>query len=157
MEKFYKSLKSGAERFSLCSKYVPHFSELQYGEDLYYLKCQLIMHIIESILGETHFFNVTRELFTKSKPTVSLKLFKKVLKDIGIKFMDIQKNWIDSTSCPHIECSYSFNRKNNSVTINLEQHSVMKQYFMFQKHLEDNRDKILMDSVNGKLLMESIG
>ena len=77
MEKFYNRLKSGAERFSLGSKYVPHFSELQYGEDLYYLKCQLIMHIIESILGETHFFNVTRELFTKSKPAVSLKLFKR--------------------------------------------------------------------------------
>lgn len=39
MEKFFNCLKSGAERFSLCSKYVPHFSELQYGEDLYYQKC----------------------------------------------------------------------------------------------------------------------
>ena len=126
MDKFYAAVKAGAERFSLCSKYVPHFSELQYGEDLYYWKCQLIMHIIESILGETHFSKVTRELFTESRPTMSLRHFKKLLKDIGIKFLDIQKNWIDSTSCPQIECSYAFNKKHNSVTIDIEQHSVMK-------------------------------
>jgi hypothetical protein len=58
------------------------------------------MHIIETILGETHFFNVTRELLDKSRPTMSLQLFKKILKEFGIKFYDIQKNWIDSTSCP---------------------------------------------------------
>ena len=93
-------MQANAERFSLSSKYVPHFSELTYGEDLYLWKCQLVMHIIETILGETHFFNVIRELLNKSKPTMSLHLFKRILKEFGIKFYDIQKNWIDSTSCP---------------------------------------------------------
>ena len=52
----------------MASKYVPHFSELEIGEDLFYMKCQLIMHIIDQILGETHFFSVARELFKKAKP-----------------------------------------------------------------------------------------
>lgn len=48
-----------------------------------------MMHIIETILGETHFFNVIRELLNKSKPTMSLHLFKRILKEFGIKFYDI--------------------------------------------------------------------
>lgn len=39
MKKFYTLVKQNAERFSLTSKYVPHFSELEIGEDLYYIKC----------------------------------------------------------------------------------------------------------------------
>jgi hypothetical protein len=110
----------------LASKYVPHFSELEIGEDLFYMKCQLIMHIIDQILGETHFFSVARELFKKAKPCVNLMLFKRLLRDIGIKFYDIQKNWIDSTSCPKIDCTWAYNKKNNSVDISLEQHSAIK-------------------------------
>ena len=120
MKQFYRLVKANTERFSLSSKYVPHFSEMQYGEDIYLLKCQLVMHIVDQILGETHFFNVSRELFRKSKPTLSLTLFKRLLRDIGIKFFDIQKNWIESTSCPKIACNFTFNRKNNSVDIVLE-------------------------------------
>lgn len=58
------------------------------------------MHIVEQILGETHYFNVSRELLNKSNPTMSVMLFKKILREFGIKFDDIKKNWIDSTSCP---------------------------------------------------------
>ena len=39
MRKFVTAVQSNAERFSLSSKYVPHFSELTYGEDLYLWKC----------------------------------------------------------------------------------------------------------------------
>jgi hypothetical protein len=120
IKRFFKLVRANAERFSINSKFVPHFSELQYGEDLFFLKCQLIMHIIDQLLGETHFYNVARELFRKSKQLINLTLFKKLLRDIGVKFFDIQSNWIDSTSCPEIECSFSFNRKNNSVDIQLE-------------------------------------
>lgn len=120
MKKFYKLVKANAERYSLSSKYTPHFSELQYGSDLYLLKCQLVMHIVDQILGETHFFNVARDLFRKSKPTLSLTLFKRLLRDKGIKFNDIQKNWIESTSMPKLECNFVYNRKNNSVDITLE-------------------------------------
>jgi len=47
------------------------------------------MHMVEQMLGETHFQRVTRDLFKKSNPTMNQKLFKKLLKDIGIKFDEI--------------------------------------------------------------------
>jgi aminopeptidase N len=84
------------------------------------------MHMVEQMLGETHFQRVTRDLFKKSNPTMNQKLFKKLLKDIGIKFDEIQQNWINSTSCPQIECAFTYNKKNNSVDITLEQHSILK-------------------------------
>lgn len=39
MRKFTEAVEANSERFSLSSKYVPHFSELTYGEDLWYWKC----------------------------------------------------------------------------------------------------------------------
>ena len=44
------------------------------------------MHIIETMLGEVHFCNVIRTLFAKATPTISLHTFKRILKDLGIKF-----------------------------------------------------------------------
>lgn len=135
INKFCKLVKAHAERYSINSEHIPHFSELQYGSDLYFLKCQLIMHIVDQVLGETHFFNVSRELFRKSKQRVNLALFKKLLRDIGFKFADIQNNWIEATSCPLLECSFAFNRKNNSVDIRLEQKSLVKDRFVLDSFI----------------------
>jgi len=140
MTKFFNLVKSNSERFSLSSNFIPHRSEMQFGEDTYLLKCQLVMHIIDQILGETHFYNISRELFRKSKPTLSLALFKRLLRDIGIKFQDIQKNWIESTSCPKITCNFTYNaRKNNSVDIVIEQQSAVKAQLLFEKHIQTNK------------------
>ena len=112
------------------------------------------MHIIDQILGETHFYNVARELFRKSKQTVCLSTFKKLLRDIGIKFFDIQKNWIDSTSCPLIECSYTYNRKNNSVDICLEQQSASKHQYMWDQFIEQNKTQVMQMCGDGNILMK---
>lgn len=39
VEKFFDAVKAGAERFALTSQYISHFSELEYGEDVYHWKC----------------------------------------------------------------------------------------------------------------------
>lgn len=78
------------------------------------------MHIVEQQLVDPHFSAVVRDLFRKSNPTMTLMLFKRLLKDKGMKLNDIQRNWIDSTSCPKIECTFQYNKKNNSLDINLE-------------------------------------
>lgn len=84
MRKFYKKVKANAERFSLSSKHVPHFQETEYSEDIYLLKCQLIMHMINQLFPEeSKFLEFIRELYNHSKPTLSIELFKKQLKDIG--------------------------------------------------------------------------
>ena len=137
-KKFYKKVKENADRFSLSSAYVPHFSEIQYGEDLYHWKCQLIMHIVEQQLVDPGFSAVVRDLFRKSKPTMTLTLFKRLLKDKGMKLNDIQRNWIESTSCPKIECTTTYNKKNNSLDITLEQHSAMKRQFMLEKEIYED-------------------
>lgn len=131
IDKFFDAVKMGAERFALTSQYVSHFSEIEEGQDIYLWKCQLIMHIVETILGETHFCNVVRKLYQKSTATNNkLVLFKKILKELGIKFTDIQKNWIDATSCPLIYCHSDYNKRSNQVNITLQQHSAMKLKFM---------------------------
>ena len=75
---------------------------------------------------------------TLPKPTMTLTLFKRLLKDKGMKLNDIQRNWIDSTSCPKIECTTTYNKKNNSLDITLEQHSMMKRQFMLEDELENH-------------------
>lgn len=68
---------------------------------------------------------------------MNLLLFKKLLRDIGIKFHDIQSNWIDATSCPEIYCSFTFDRKHNSVDISLEQHSLVKQHLYIDQYIQE--------------------
>ena len=114
------------------------------------------MHIVDQILGETHFFSVAIELFKKSKPYVNLMLFKRLLKDIGIKFYDIQKNWIDSTSCPKIDCTWAYNKKNNSVDISLVQHSAIKMQLLWEQFIEQNKASLLDLCSSGKVLMKTI-
>ncbi len=47
------------------------------------------MHIIETFLGESHFASMSKELFKEASLTcLNLLLFKRVLKDFGIKFSD---------------------------------------------------------------------
>ena len=76
MRKYTDAVEQNSERFSLASKYLPHFSELTYGEDLWFQKCQLVMHIVEQVLQETHYINVSRVLLKNANPTISVSMFK---------------------------------------------------------------------------------
>ena len=78
MNSFYEIVKTGAERFPISGQEVPHFSELQIGADLYLQKCQILMHILEQLIGEQAFFLVAAELYNKAIPTVNVNQRRRV-------------------------------------------------------------------------------
>lgn len=114
------------------------------------------MHIIETMLGESNFCDVVRDIFAKAQPTVNLPLFKRILRHCTW-FQDLQKNWVDFTSCPQIYCSREFNKKSHQVSIALQQHSVMKVNFSLNQKIRHNPNHV-DDRLcsNGRLLTSSL-
>ena len=55
------------------------------------------MHIMEKLLGETHFFNALRDFYKNSKPLASIKIFKKVFNDA------IREDLIDASINPFLK------------------------------------------------------
>lgn len=53
--RLFEMIESGCELYSLTSKYISHFSEMEHARDLYILKCRLVFHALENILGESHY------------------------------------------------------------------------------------------------------
>lgn len=141
IDEFVGAVQAGAERYALTTRDVSHFSELEIGEDIYHQKCQLIMHIIETMLGESNFCDVVRDIFAKASPTVNLPLFKRILRHCNW-FQDLQKNWVDFTSCPQIYCSRVFSKKNHNLTVTLQQHSVNKMGISLNQKLKENQNQV---------------
>lgn len=83
------------------------------------------MHILESTMGETVFNNVLNEMYNEARENYQGKLssnhlykkFKKVISKTHAR--DFFENWVWSTSCPELELSYTFVKKNNSIEITL--------------------------------------
>ena len=67
-------MKYGFERYPLNSDSYPHPSELQMS-DLVYQKCELLMHMIESMIDKSYFESIIRKLYKSARPTISQTLF----------------------------------------------------------------------------------
>lgn len=63
MDKFCDGVASGAERFALNSRFVSDPNEL--SGDIYLIKSQLILHIMERLLHPTNFKKAMRDLYQK--------------------------------------------------------------------------------------------
>ena len=99
MDRYCDGVARGAERFALTSRLISDPNELS-GE-IYLIKGQLILHIMERLLHPTNFQKAMRDLYQKGQPTITLKDFKKILPH-GTKFNEVQNNWIDVTGCPQL-------------------------------------------------------
>lgn len=130
IESVYKKMKHGFERYPLDSLEVPNPNEFLFT-DLLYEKSELIMHMIESMI-QTFFFKIIKELYSRSNPTVSQRLFLRIFKQVcGFKLKQFASNWFHSTSCPKLAVSYLYNKKNNSLDLTLTQESAVKDHFAF--------------------------
>lgn len=119
IDNIYKKAKHGFERFPVRSISIPNPNELMIDETVFE-KCELIMHMIESMIDKSYFERIIRELYQKSQPIVSTKLFMKIFKQVcGFKLKSFSSNWMTSTSCPKITVSYNYNKKNNSLDLTL--------------------------------------
>ena len=62
IESIYKKMKQGYERYPAKSNDMPNPNELMLN-DLVYEKCELIMHMIESMIDKSYFERIIRELY----------------------------------------------------------------------------------------------
>lgn len=101
----------------------PHPAELSLS-DIFFRKCSLIMHMIESNIDETNLDKIFREMYfdaLQSAPGLrlidQLSFRRKFRKVCGMQPQTVFTNWIWSTSCPKLELSYEFNKRNNSLDL----------------------------------------
>jgi hypothetical protein len=52
------------------------------------------------------------------------------------------KNWIWNTSCPELELSYEFNKRNNTLDLTLQQKSAIEHNFTQHQNLRQKLDHI---------------
>jgi hypothetical protein len=88
IEKVYKMIRQGSERYPLNSEVYPDMNDIE-SNDFTQMKCELIMHMIESMIDKNHFRRILSTLFTKSAENdfrISTKIFKQTYKEIcGLK------------------------------------------------------------------------
>jgi len=88
------------------------------------------MHMIESSIDEATLDKIFRSLYVdaleQNDGLLSQVLFRKKFKKIcGMHPINYYKNWIWATSCPELELSYEFNKRNNSLDLTLKQTSAV--------------------------------
>ncbi len=81
IEDLYEKMKKGFERYSLLSEKHPHPSEQMFN-DMVYQKCELIMHMIESMIDKSYFERIIRQLYESASPAISSGLFHKIFKQV---------------------------------------------------------------------------
>jgi hypothetical protein len=86
--------------------------------------------MIESSIDEQTLDKIFRGLYQdaleQSDGLLSENRFRKKFKKIcGMHPTNYYKNWIWATSCPELELSYEFNKRNNSLDLQLKQTSAV--------------------------------
>lgn len=79
---------------------------------------------------------------------------KKFRKVCGMKPDNLFTNWIWSNSCPKLELSYEFNKRNNSLDLQLKQTSAVSYNMKARKNLEAKLNKIF--GVSGSMLEKEL-
>lgn len=98
------------------------------------------MHMIESRISEQTLDKILKEIYLDAKNDQDAKLsqfrFRKIFKKIcGMHPLSYYKNWIWGTSCPEIELSYEFNKRNNSLDLTLQLKSAVQHHFTHHHNL----------------------
>ena len=105
------------------------------------------MHMIESHIDEIHLDKILKEMYqiavqTPSK-TLSAVTFYTVFRDVcGMRPKTFFQNWISSTSCPKLELSYEFSKRNNSLDLTLRQVSAASENMKMRKNIDEKLVKI---------------
>ena len=153
IEKIYEKMKNGAEMFPLQRRYKDSMQSLgpahpshQYLSDIFYRKCSLLMHMIESNIDESHLDKIFREMFHDAQENnylLSQMNFRKKFKKIcGMQPLTYYQNWIWATGCPKLELSYEFNKRNNSLDLTLKQTSTTAKSATERFNLSQKLEKI---------------
>ena len=122
---YCKFVEKGLELRPLCNMFFTNPNELQ-TDPVFALKSGLVFHMIESKVGKLHLRNVL-QVFLSPKTTTSefIKCFKKLYR---ISLKEFAKNWIYGTGAPLLQCKFSYNKRDNTLDISLDQTPLFSSY-----------------------------
>ena len=107
------------------------------------------MHMVESNIDESNLDKILRELYSDAllnepghRMLDQLAFRKKFRKVCGMQPTSMFSNWIWSCSCPRLELSYEFNKRNNSLDLQLKQTSAAAFNFKARQRMETRLSKI---------------
>ena len=139
IDSVYRKAKHGFERNPVHNANVLP-NELLLNE-LVYEKCELIMHMLESMIDKSYFEKILRELYRQAAPLASTALFKRIFKQVcGFKLKQFAQNWLSKTSCPKLTVQYCYNKKNNSLDLTLTQESAAREGLTFRSRIQEALD-----------------
>lgn len=99
--------------------------------DVFYRKCGLLMHMMESSIQEQKLDEIFRGLYhealqQKDGLLGQLEFRKKFKKACGMQLtIKYYVNWILATSCPEFELSYEYNKRHNQLDLKVKQTSAV--------------------------------
>lgn len=143
IEYLREEVRKGTETYSLSSENLPHPSFLQYS-DYYFIKCGVIMHILESRIQKDHYHKLLKILVKdccKKHTPLSTRDFRKKFKRLCGFSPKLLSNWVDCTGALDISFTYEFSKKSNTVTVIIDQRNIFTYYLARQKFLERKKAK----------------
>ena len=137
-------MEKGNEIYPLYSEYVPYPSYLQHN-DFYFVKSGIILHIIESKIKKEHFHKLLKVIIkecSSKHSTLSTEDFSKKFKKLcGLSTKKLLYNWVYSTGALDITFKYEFSKKNNTVSIVIDQRNILSYYLARSKFLKNKKEE----------------
>ena len=136
-------MEKGNEIYSLYSDYIPFPSYLQHN-DFYFVKSGIVFHIIESKIKKEHFHKLLKVIIkecSSKHSTLSTEDFSKKFKRLcGLSTKKLLYNWVYWTGALDVTFKYEFSKKNNTISIVIDQRNVLSYYLARSKFLKKKKN-----------------
>jgi hypothetical protein len=140
----------GLEIYPLSSENLPHPSYVQYN-NFYFVKSWIVMHILESRIQKDHYHKLLKILvkdWTKKRISLSTKDFKKKFKKLWGFTPKMLHNWLYYTGTVDINVKSEFCKKNNTLTLVINQRNVLTHDLARQKMISEKREEHALSAHN---------
>lgn len=138
-EKLADLISQGLEIRPLSSNFFSHPEELR-SDFVLQIKAPLVFNLIEARVGQSHLQRVVRQHFGSQCSTADfVRQFKKLC---GVSMKQFARYWIYGMGMLSLDCSFSYNKTNNSLDFMLRQQPLSLKYLRSRVNLEFPPKKI---------------
>jgi hypothetical protein len=134
-----KIAKSGKEKRPLFTNYFSHPAELQF-DSLIYLKSTLVIHLLEAQVEKAFLQKALKNIINerqKNNYLISTESFIKIFKkNCGVNLKHFMQLWVYKTGMLCLNINYSFNKRTNSIDLEIYQTPVAQHYFHNNPHFK---------------------
>jgi transcription initiation factor TFIID subunit 2 len=132
-------VSQGLEIRPLSSHFFSHPDELQ-ADFILQVKAPLVFSQIEARVGQSHLQRVVRQHFgAECSTAVFVKQFKRLC---GVSLKQFARYWIYGTGMLSLDCSFAYNKANNSLDFTLRQQPLSLNYLKSKANLEFQPKKL---------------